>query len=159
MGVSSLRLGLPFLSVPLGLADDVMSSDWTIHSSPGPAHPSYRLITALRLLCLLESSCTSEADSSSSQTSVIDNWKKVIQGEAETISDDNEQQWRTAATAICERVIQRAEVGVERVKSVGRGSERPEWFEWMKQNILLLWQEEVEVAKLVLRSLQSGEEF
>ena len=75
------------------------------------------------------------------------------------ISSDNEKHWRTAATAICEGIIQRAEAGVERVKSLTGGSEKPEWFYWMKKNIALLWQEELEVAKLVLRSLQSGEEF
>ncbi|CDO68340.1 hypothetical protein BN946_scf184799.g67 [Trametes cinnabarina] len=47
--------------------------EWTIHSTPEPAHPSWRLIAALRLLCALQGF----ADTSQGIESIISVWEKV----------------------------------------------------------------------------------
>ncbi len=36
---------------------------------------------------------------------------------------------------------------------------RPEWLNWMLENIRLLWREELEVSEAVASSVRSGEEF
>ena len=139
-----------------------MNRDWTMHSSPKPAHPSYRLITALRLFHHLE-----EADDASGllrnvpTDSLIRDWRRVIQGEVEKLSEENEYRWRNSITVICQKIILRAAAGKEVVDDLEniRAQERPVWWKWVQTNLRSLWDEESEVARLVLNSVQSGEEF
>jgi len=132
--------------------------DWTIHSSPAPAHPSYRLITALRLFHWLDKG--KGVSEESNAESVPEEWRKVIRGEMERISGENERSWRGSALKICEQVAVRARAWLQDVRKLNEGlDETPDWFCWMQNNILLLWQEELEVANSVIHSIQTGEDF
>lgn len=133
------------------------SRDWTVHSSPSPAYPSYRLITALKLLNIVDSDAT-EPPSRSESKRLLERWKDVVNGLADVISPENEHRWRGMLTAICGQLIKRARVGLDAVGGVHAEGTRG-WIGWMKGNIRCLWQEELEVAQAVVQSVESGEEF
>ncbi|KAI0341678.1 SET domain-containing protein [Trametopsis cervina] len=133
--------------------------DWTMHSSPTPAHPSYRLMAALRLYHIVSESVTQLP---SDHESLVDDWRRVLIGQQDLISSTNEQKWRDHLVELCERVAKSAELGLGHLAStVERLRERdtPPWFNWMVGNIRLLWQEELEVAEAVAHSVKAGEEF
>ena len=77
-------------------------SDWTMHSSPTPAHPSYRLIAALRLYHTVSESAGSVPANSEE---LVDAWRRVLIGQEERISEENEQAWRGTLSRICESVV------------------------------------------------------
>lgn len=131
-------------------------SDWTLDSAPSPAHPSYRLITALRLYHLAE---VLPDKSRPVPDEIIRPWKDVLQGQRDIISAQNENLWRTSLLNLCESVRQRAEVGMRDTTSAFSDREGPEWVEWMKGNILALWREELDIATAVMCSIDAGEEF
>ncbi|TCD69710.1 hypothetical protein EIP91_006477 [Steccherinum ochraceum] len=140
--------------------------DWTMHASPSPAHPSYRLITALRLFHCLEHGLASQhsldGKAHTTADTLVEAWRRVIQGVAEQISDDNEARWRTSVERVCQEVIRRAERSMKTVEQLSElkvSDSTPEWFEWMQGNIRLLWREELEVATQVSHSIQNDEEF
>lgn len=132
-------------------------SDWTIHSSPKPAHPSYRLMTALRLYHLVDESSREVVNNDQSRAS----WQAVLTGQRDVISAANEQAWRGSLLSICRNLVTEAEEGVHRMQdhSAGLISDGPTWFTWMFDNIKLLWREQLEVAQAVADSIVSGEEF
>ncbi|KAI0699726.1 SET domain-containing protein [Cytidiella melzeri] len=131
--------------------------DWTMHSSPTPAHPSYRLIAALRLYHVVPESATSLPEGCED---LLESWKRVLVGRQECISLSNEQAWRETLARICERVRQRAKAGLKQLaRNTAALEDRPQWLEWMVGTIQLLWKEEQEVAEAVAVSVRSGEEF
>lgn len=131
-------------------------SDWTLDSSPPPAHPSYRLITTLRLYRLVGESVSSEGASSSSEA-VVQIWRDVLNGQRDVISVQNEVQWRESLRIMCETIQQRAQTGLRDAASALPGADG--WSAWMRGNILTLWREELEVATGVIDSLNAGEEY
>lgn len=66
---------------------------WTMHLNPAPAHPSYRLLTALRLY-----HSPNEKD-----------WVAMIRGERENISQKNEMACRQFLACLCEQIIKRCD--------------------------------------------------
>lgn len=130
--------------------------DWTLDSSPPPAHPSYRLITTLRLCQLVGESVGSEGASSSSEA-VVQIWRDVLNGQRDVISVQNEVQWRESLRIMCETIQQRAQTGLRDTVSALPGADG--WSAWMRGNILTLWREELEVATGVIDSLNAGEEY
>ncbi|CCL99118.1 uncharacterized protein FIBRA_01132 [Fibroporia radiculosa] len=136
------------------LEDSGYWGDWTLDSLPLPAHPSYRLITALRLFHLVARlpgapPCKLEAK--------IKPWRDVLSGKLDIIADDNEQQWRASLLDICETIARRARVGMR--DAATRLPYMTGWPAWMKNNIQTLWREELEVADAVAHSIRTGEEF
>jgi len=129
-------------------------SDWTLDSAPSPAHPSYRLITALRLYHIAE---TLPDKSHAVPNEMVRAWKDVLNGQRDMISAENEKLWRASLLDICESVRQRAEVGIQHTASALPDQEG--WVDWMKGNILTLWREELDVATAVMCSVDAGEEF
>ena len=81
-----------------------------------------------------------------------------MNGLADVISQENEERWRKTLMSICENIVERAKVGLDAVEGIA-SEDTPDWFGWMKGNIRALWQEELEVALVVLQCVQSGEEF
>lgn len=130
-------------------------SDWTLHSSPWPAYPSFRLTTALKLLHLFGPELQ---EVPTHPEKLLSPWKDVINGITYTISPENEEKWRDTLRRLCELITQRAHQGIEEIVK-HHTSGRPEWFSFAKQNIRCLWQEELEVSQAVLKTLRSGEVF
>ncbi|KAI0082678.1 SET domain-containing protein [Panus rudis PR-1116 ss-1] len=126
--------------------------DWTMHGSPQPAHPSYRLIAALRLLC--------HAKASNNMETCLQRWCDTVSGIQETISEENERHWRQVLSEICLTIASRVRAGLRRLEESVEGEGRStEWGEWMVGNIRYLWLEELEVCECVAESVQRGEEF
>ncbi|KAH7930793.1 SET domain-containing protein [Leucogyrophana mollusca] len=139
--------------VKSALMEEGYWGDWTLHSSPKPAHPSYRLMTALRLHHLV-AACGSARDD------VLQPWRDVIAGQRDTISDVNENDWRQTLVTVCDAVIERAEphIGAKSEWS-NVSAEEEAWLPWMRGNIAMLWKEERLVAIAVKASVLHGEEF
>ncbi|GJE95126.1 SET domain-containing protein [Phanerochaete sordida] len=130
--------------------------DWTMHSQPVPAHPSYRLISALRLSQLAVDESEGEAFERA-----LERWRAVLWGQEEQVSAENEQAWRDALLLMCERIAETATSGMAAVRerlprerASGAG-----WTGWMLGNIERLWREEYEVAEAVASSVRGGVEF
>lgn len=126
-----------------------------MHSKPAPAHPSYRLITTLRLYHLLPESATIIP---SDIEKLLGLWRDTTIGKQPKISSENERQWRSTLESICHEVTSEAERGLAQIQALEAAEFLPS-FQWMKQCIETLWQEEIDVAVAVLHSLKNNEEF
>jgi hypothetical protein len=128
-------------------------SDWTLHALPAPAHPSFRLITALRLYHLVPASTTHVQN----PAEVLQLWNDTLAGRRPLVSRENENAWRATLLEMCKRIRERASVGVLKVEGIEQGG--PDWVRWIKEAIILLWREEEAVARAVEDSILSGEEY
>lgn len=113
-----------------------------MQSTPAPAHPSFRLITALRLYHVV-----SPASKTKASKDMIRPWKETIRGMREEISKENEALWRKTLVEICEKVEGEAERGMKRAQ-VGE-----------LQNIEQLWMEELWIVREVKQSVEAGVVF
>ncbi|KZP12004.1 SET domain-containing protein [Athelia psychrophila] len=139
------------------LEDNAYWGDWTLHASPRPAYPSFRLIAALRLYHL-----TLSVESTPESTRVgqfIEPWQDTLLGRKHTISDENEAAWRATLYDICQEVGERAKCALERLESGLEGGNASSWSLWMKKNICALWTEEQIVAAAVAASVAGGEQY
>ncbi|TBU50703.1 SET domain-containing protein [Dichomitus squalens] len=143
------------------LEDEGYWGDWTLHSAPTPAHPSYRLMVALRLLHALESNNARDHEQDTAFESVLEIWRNVISGYADYISPQNEEQWRRTLLHICERITDRAHTRLETLSTLelNTRTEERSWRRWMTGNVVALWTEERDVAEAVKASILSGVEF
>jgi len=130
--------------------------EWTLHSSSPPAHPSYRLITALRLLA-----CFNDATKSppAEPENTLDKWRKVTSGYEDIISPENEKRWKNQLREICVRVALRAQGQLEVIRRESNDEQMADWYPWARDNVRSLWQEELEVAENVIESIDSDEEL
>lgn len=96
---------------------------------PAPPHPSFRLISALRLYHAQDE---------------VRPWLETILGTRECISEDNEALWRGTLVGICERVEAEAKRGL---------------LENKEENIRQLWEEELWIARSVKTSVEEGIAF
>ncbi|KDQ60833.1 hypothetical protein JAAARDRAFT_124205 [Jaapia argillacea MUCL 33604] len=139
------------------LTEEGYWGEWTLHSSPQPAHPSFRLITALRLYHVIPSLYTGVP---SEPATYVDPWRETILGYSEVVSQENEKQWRDTLRQICNTVSERATrslVGFTHqqnteVDDLG-------WVQYAADCITTLWREELEVSGAVLQSLDGEVEF
>ncbi|KAF7440484.1 hypothetical protein PC9H_000829 [Pleurotus ostreatus] len=138
------------------LEDEGYWGDWTLHASPPPAHPSFRLITALRLHSLVAS--TSEPTMT---WETLQPWRAVLLGETEIVSEENEGSWRKALLRICETIRTDAEKQLASVcgSRLVEESKSKDWGPWMVENIRLLWLERIYVSGAVIRSVETGAQF
>jgi hypothetical protein len=130
--------------------------DWTLHSSPAPAHPSYRLITALRLYHLVPMSVNAvplDFDN------VIRPWQDTLLGKQEIISEENENAWRETLLAICRGVADKASTGIADCSSKCDNWAKGNWVNAMKENVEALWNEELFIATAVSESIDQGVAF
>ena len=127
---------------------DTACRDWTMQTSPSPAHPSYRLITALRLYHVLP-----QVMSSSLTETLLDEWRNTTLGKQDVISEENERLWRGCLMHICEEIMVRAGVNLSKIKKIKEGGSM-DWVESVKCFIETLWEEENYVAKEMIKSLQ-----
>ena len=131
--------------------------DWALSTSPALASPSFRLIAALRLLAMC--SQMASVPTADEEDVVCKPWRDTLLGKTDTISPDNEVEWRKTLTNICNFVIEEGAAGFQRTSDTRFDHWNHSWSEWVRGNIVLLWSEQVVVAKAVLRSLESGVEF
>ncbi|EAU88556.2 hypothetical protein CC1G_04262 [Coprinopsis cinerea okayama7 len=134
--------------------------NWTLHLTPGPAHPDYRLISALRLYHTLPLDLT---EITTEQEGVLDGWRNLIYGIQDTISAENEVQWKESLVKICMSIEDKADDAILRGTSGEHlelcGLATYSWAGYMKNCLRYLWQEEREVARAVIQSVENGEEI
>lgn len=130
--------------------------DWTLQTLPSPPHPSYRLITALRLI---SSASVDKFSNEEHKKILLDEWRKTTLGIQEVISADNERLWRECLLHICEEVVVRAEEGLLKVSSIYSEDSSVKWLYIVKRFMTMLWQEESYVAVAVMESLKANVEF
>lgn len=132
-----------------------MLRDWTLHSTPATAYPSYRLITTLRLYHIFSDDVNTVPSDSDH---MVDIWKDVTLGKRDFISQENESRWRSTLERLCNDTIQDAKRGLIKVCDiqVDQGSG---WVEFAKVSIEMLWREEMDVGCAVLKSLEEGADF
>ncbi|KAF9653109.1 SET domain-containing protein [Thelephora ganbajun] len=131
--------------------------DWTLSTSPNPAAPSFRLITALRLFAIgSEMTCVPTVDE---EDVVCKPWRDTLLGITDTTSPDNEAKWRTTLATICNLVVEEGTTGLQRTLSSRFDEQNHSWSSWIRNNIAFLWSEQIVVAGAVLQSLEDGIEF
>ena len=131
--------------------------DWTLSTSPNPATPSFRLITALRLFAM--GSGMIHLPTADEEGGVCRPWRDTLLGIADTISLDNEAKWRMTLATICNLVVEEGTTGLQRALDSRFDEQSQSWSGWMRDNIVLLWSEQIVVARAVLQSLEDGIEF
>ena len=136
---------------------NVFCRDWTLSTSPGPAAPSFRLIAALRLFAL--GSEMTYAPKADEESVVCKPWRDTLLGIADTISPENEAEWRITLITICNLVVEEGTACSQRTLGSRFDGQNHPWSGWASDNIALLWLEQIVVARAVLRSLEDGTEF
>jgi len=131
--------------------------DWTISTSPNPAAPSFRLITALRLFAM--GSEMAYVPTVGDEGGVCRPWRDTLLGIASIISPDNEAKWRMTLAKICNLVVEEGTEGLRRTLDSRFSEQGQSWSRWMGDNVALLWSERIAVARAVLQSLEDGIEF
>ncbi|KAL7417408.1 hypothetical protein BDY24DRAFT_374767 [Mrakia frigida] len=144
--------------------------NYTLHSHPLPAHPSHRLLPALRLYhTSLSPSSTPTTSSSSTQTQrsgSLAQWKDTLQGYESCVSDQNELLTRQTLVSLCEGVEHDVVAGFERLDRLQTGSaslwdegdERDGWSDKC-ESVKVLWKGMRRISEEVRESCESGVEF
>lgn len=86
-------------------------------------------------------------------------WRSTVLGRTALISSENEEAWRNTLRKICAKIVQRGQARVRALVELLRGPNVPDWWEGSKTNVQSLWEEEVEVASVVQKSVDEGIEF
>ncbi|KAG8981225.1 hypothetical protein FRC05_004127 [Tulasnella sp. 425] len=122
--------------------------DWTLHSSPPPAHPSYRVVAALRLL----HASRNEANQ----------WEKMIFGGRDIVNEANETSMRATVRSICQQIVDRASRKLAESSTgqwVSYDGDLDAITCYALECVRVLWLEEQEVATAVIESIDRDEEF
>lgn len=122
---------------------------WTLHSKP--AHPSYTLTMALRLVNL-EVLRDEEREVDKERT--LRPWRNCLQGVTETVSEHNELRAKRMLGDICRTVIRRSEM-----RLTALNDDAGIMPDWVAENIRRLWEEEGVVAGLVLAGVLDGHDM
>ncbi len=122
---------------------------------PPPAHPSWTLVVALRLLNL-DVDASAISDSSNLET-FLKPWRDSVLGLSSIISEANEADVRKELVSICNTVLARSKTKLNALKEYRSGADAgfPRMLRG-QDDIILLWKEEARVASAVLESLNSG---
>lgn len=130
--------------------DGSASRDWTIHGEPAPAHPSYRLIPALRLLHVTRLS--EEVNDTRVSGSQLKAWEATVAGVRDLVDQENEQDMRATLRSICKQVLDRSTKTLcEFAKT------RREDYAW--HCLETFWREEHDVSRAVIDSIDRAIEF
>jgi hypothetical protein len=125
-------------------------SDFTLHLEPAPAHPSYRLLAALRLLHLPLSQVTA--------------WRDVLLGYSPSISAANDEATNASLLKLCDAVVATAREGREKVDQVVAQAgevDEADAGEWAGalDSVRKLWEGQEDIAEGVRESVAEGVEF
>ncbi|RXW24145.1 hypothetical protein EST38_g1708 [Candolleomyces aberdarensis] len=131
---------------------------WTLHSAPAPAHPSYRLITALRLYHAFPAGAA-KLESTTDSEAILDVWRGVVSGERASISDENEALWRETLLQLCQKIEGEAASRVASLPSLAKSRDDDGTVEAMLPCIISLWNEEKYIARAVLQSIRDDVSF
>lgn len=120
--------------------------EWTLHLAPNP-HPSYRTMTALRLLPV-----HFPPGADPSQLAGVKDWRETLNGVRDSMPAPVEQAARHTLERLCENIAKEA---AERLSQSGGGGES----DYARQLVRALWEERLRVANAVLDASRRGDEF
>lgn len=103
-----------------------------------------------------EMSCIPTADE---EVAICQPWRDTLLGKSDMISPGNEEKWRIILATICNLVVDEGTTGLQRTLCSRPDQHNHSWSGWMRDNIVLLWSEQIVVAGAVLQSLKDGIEF
>ncbi|XP_006458144.1 hypothetical protein AGABI2DRAFT_199465 [Agaricus bisporus var. bisporus H97] len=129
--------------------------DWTIHSAPEPAHPSFRLVTALRLY----HSVSLEAITPPEDETEVRAWQGTITGSQDMVSIKNEIAWRETLGVLCSAIENESSTYLNKVEDVGETWPKDSSVVCMRWGLSMLWREQQHVAQCIRKSLERGEDF
>jgi len=123
-----------------------------MHSAPVPAHPSYRLLIALRLMHVLLSAkkCLMKYE--------MQEWREMVAGTRDTVSKTNEQETLGSVLEISAVLRDRAEKMTSAIQKE-KEHRYSGWSVIAVETVSALWKEEKAVADAVASSVRRGEEF
>lgn len=134
-------------------------SDYTLHSSPSPAHPSYRLLVALRLMHarIPEKALRSYIDDPSSRatSTTLQAWLDLTMGVREAVSDENETTVRAALRSICASQLRMVDGRLTALTAHQYPESVPEVGD-AKRMVEQLWENDREILEGVIRSLDAN---
>lgn len=105
-------------------AADVSRREMTLQPEGDEAHPSWRVLVALRLLHLelpTKSTTTVHGGGMSAQLATsLEPWYRVIAGDDDVVSSHNERKVQATLRVICDVVRLQAREGLEKIEAVER---------------------------------------
>ncbi|KAG7092439.1 hypothetical protein E1B28_008794 [Marasmius oreades] len=118
--------------------------DYTLHV----AYPSFRLVTALRLHAML---LVRHKTIAVGDEKFLSPWLATITGQSDRISTEIESQWLTTLVdKICQPIITRAEIGLNRLRGKeGLGLD----------DVKVLWEEEMYIVQCICENVRNGGEL
>ena len=135
--------------------------DYTMHPCPAPAHPSHRLHTALRLLCMdvdfhaqehggLHARLSTNPRTQSAYTPQDAErvWRLVMQGRREQVSASNEQSVRDMVISLCDDITSGHATRLDNLKGADNVS---------ASMVRALLEEECHIASLVKASAERAD--
>lgn len=135
----------------------MLCREWTLSTSPNQAAPSFRLIAALRLFVIgSEMACVPTAGE---EEVICRPWRDTLLGKTDTISPKNEARWRSTLAVICNSLMEEGTKGLQRTLDSRFDQKKCSWLGWVRDNVALLWSEQIVVARAVLHSLKEGVQF
>lgn len=134
-------------SMPLSpYTEHVTLSNWTLHANPLPAHPSYRLIPALRLLVIPWK-----------DTDQLRNWESMVSGVSDEVSTKNTRMAQDVLNTICSRLHSDSLRALSALESCSYAVE--EWQVNSAHFVQRLWEETRDVSLATGESIASGVVF
>jgi hypothetical protein len=131
--------------------------DWTLHSSPAPAYPSYRLMSALQLYSIATESNRSASYLEEHKEEYLLPWSNVLLGRAQHVSEVNDKLWRECLLRICHMIQHSARTKLQELDVMDTGHDH--WCAYAMDCVRKLWVEEEAIAGAVEHSIEAGVEF
>jgi hypothetical protein len=151
--------------------------DYTIHSFPQPAHPSHRLVVALRLIALDDDGSPTTAAAATvadysplvkkqklqNYSLDVKEWQAMVMGHTETISSVNEKRVCQLLTELCQEVQMinlKKRAAIDKASSLFTSTAAAEESHLeLNQNIRMitsLLEEESSIAQMVKEAVVNG---
>ncbi|PWN36734.1 SET domain-containing protein [Meira miltonrushii] len=134
--------------------------EYTIHPFPSPAHPSYRLVLAARLIAVdlhdNELNCLEK-------NGEIKAWHQNVQGIRDNINPKNEERMHALLAGLCHLVCQDADQHIKAIKgSIPQLSPSHSQFPEEEaissaNNLIALHEEESHIARMLIQAIDSGQ--
>lgn len=89
----------------------------------------------------------------------IQPWRDTLLGKQEIISEENENAWKETLLTICRRAADNATTGITDCNAKYDNQTKGNWVDAMKENVEVLWNEELFIATAVSESIHQGVAF
>jgi hypothetical protein len=133
-----------------------IASEYTLHNEPSPAHPSHRLLTALRLVhAQIPASALQryiDAPYDKQKHTDLQAWLDILTGFTDRISDENEDTVYADLRSICRTMLEKAQKSLLALRSLqypGSGQHVAD----AKRMVEQLWKNDCKILQGVIDSI------